>query len=214
LILDGDGEDAPVNINKMLMLLDENKVEMVVATRGKRHVKTLFKIGYVFFQIFGFILCNRIINHGTFSISKRAILEKATKNRNFDYSFVGGMMASKMTKRKIKCDRYPRRYGKSNLNKINLISYGLRVYAGIRPKVSYKIFQITSVLIVILSLMNLDENLTVEKFHLDSVIKAILYIYLILNTCYLPILIFLTVTHRLHLPEKFVLVNRAAVPRI
>lgn len=214
LILDGDGEDAPININKLLMKLDENKVEMVVATRGKRHVNTGFKIGYVFFQIFGFVLCNRIINHGTFSISKRASLEKAIKNRNFDYSFVGGMMASKMTKGKLKCDRHPRRYGKSNLNKINLISYGLRVYAGIRPKVSYKIFQITSVLILILSLMNLDENLWVENLQLTSVLNAILYFYLIFNTCYLPILIFLRVCHRLHPLEKFVLVNRAAVPRI
>jgi hypothetical protein len=214
LILDGDGEDAPININKMLMLLDENKVEMVVATRGKRHVKALFKIGYVFFQVFGFVLCNRNINHGTFSISKRAILEKATKSENFDYSFVGGMISSKMTKRKLKCDRHPRRYGRSNLNKINLISYGLRVYAGIRPKVSYKIFQITSVLIVILSLMNLGENLTVENFQITSIFKLILYFYLILNTCYLPILIFLKVTHRLYPQEKFVLVNRAAAPRI
>jgi hypothetical protein len=62
LILDGDGEDAPVNISKMLMLLDQYKLDLVLATRGKRHVRALFKIGYVLFQIFGFVLCNKIIN--------------------------------------------------------------------------------------------------------------------------------------------------------
>jgi hypothetical protein len=214
LILDGDGEDAPININKMLKVLDANNAEMVVATRGKRQVKALFKIGYLFFQIFGFILCNRKINHGTFSVSRRESLEKAVKNRNFDYSFVGGMIANKMTKEKLKCDRDPRRFGKSNLNKINLISYGLRVYAGINPKVNYKLYQITSALIGIFTLTSLDESFTLGNYQFSLFLNVILYLYLILNACYLPILLFLKGSQRLLSPEKFLVVNHAAVPRI
>jgi hypothetical protein len=214
LVLDGDGEDAPVNVSKMLKMFNENKVDMVVATRGKRHVKTLFKIGYRFFQFFGFVLCNKVINHGTFSLSKRSSLEEAIKNRNFDYSFVGGMISSKMTRKKIKCDRHPRRFGKSTLNKVNLISYGLSVYAGIRPKLSYKVFQIISALIVIVFLSNLDRSLAVENLQIPSALNGLAYFYFILNSCYLPVLVFLKASHKLQFPEKFVVVNHAAMPRI
>jgi hypothetical protein len=207
LILDGDGEDAPININKMLKLLDTSSSDIVVATRGKRHVKVLFKISYVIFQILGLVLCNRIINHGTFSLSKRGSLENAVKKSNFDYSFVGGIIASRMSKRKLKCHRHPRRFGKSNLNKIDLIRYGLRVYVGIRPKVSSNIYQLVSTLIAILTITNIHLNITVKNFQLIPVVTGVLIFYFSLNTFYLASLILLKASKKLNQPEKFVVVN-------
>ena len=128
IIMDGDGEDSPGDVVRMLEKIKTGEFCLVTAQRASRSVPISFKLGYLCFQIAGKVLTGKTINHGTFSISKRSELETWVKRDPFTQSFVGGLLSVSTSKVSVVCDRAPRRYGASRLDKYGLVTHGLKIW--------------------------------------------------------------------------------------
>ncbi len=75
LLMDGDGEDRPEEINKLLEQVKLNHGSSVVAKRVKRSEGLIFRLLYQFHKIITLIFTGRKINFGNFScLSKEDIL--------------------------------------------------------------------------------------------------------------------------------------------
>ncbi len=75
LLMDGDGEDRPEEINKLLEQVTLNHGSSVVAKRVKRSEGLIFRLLYQFHKIITLIFTGRKINFGNFScLSKEDIL--------------------------------------------------------------------------------------------------------------------------------------------
>ncbi len=152
IIMDGDGEDSPSDVPRLLEKIDEKGLNLVTAQRASRSVSFSFKVGYLCFQLAGKILTGKTINHGTFSVSRRSELETWVKRDSFTQSFVGGLLSVKTTKGSVICDRKPRRYGKSSLDKYGLITHGLKIWLSLSYLITSRLL-IATFLWVIMSVI-------------------------------------------------------------
>jgi len=143
IIMDGDGEDSPQDVPRLLAKMEIEEVNLVTARRGSRSVSINFKISYFCFKLGARILSGKSINHGTFSVSKRSELESWVKKDAFYQSFVGGLISTKTPKSFVNCDRSPRRYGTSRLDKSGLIEHGLRILISLSALISTRLLMAT-----------------------------------------------------------------------
>ena len=165
LIMDSDGEDSPGDVPELIKKLESGEYDFACATRKSRQTDFTFKIGYFGFQLLTRLLTGIYVRYGTFSVSRREVLQKIVKNDAFSQSFVGGLMATPNKKIMVDCDRGKRRYGESNMNKNNLIVHGLRILLALSPVISGRllftavvstIFSIFSIIgVVIAKILNL-----------------------------------------------------------
>jgi hypothetical protein len=145
LIMDSDGEDSPGDVPELIKELKSGEYDFACATRKSRQTDFTFKIGYFGFQLLTRILTGIYVRYGTFSVSRREILQKTVKNDAFSQSFVGGLMATPNKKVMVNCNRGKRRYGESNMNKNNLIVHGLRILLALSPTISGRLLFTTVV---------------------------------------------------------------------
>jgi hypothetical protein len=144
VIMDADGEDAPEDVSKLLSKLKDDNLDLVLATRESRKVGIGFKTGYIGFRLLVRILAGLNVNTGTFSASRRDFIERTVHADAFEQSMSGGLLVSNGKKSKIACERRPRRYGQSRMNRTNLILHGLRVLLALAPMISVRLLIFTS----------------------------------------------------------------------
>ena len=79
-IMDGDGEDNPNELSKMLILANKYKNSVVVSSRLKRNENLIIKLGYKLHLIIAFIFTWKWISFGNFSTFHSKILKKINYN--------------------------------------------------------------------------------------------------------------------------------------
>lgn len=127
LVLDSDGEDNPLDLKEMQLIIQNGDVDSVIAQRGKRHVKKFFSTGYFAFQALCLMLAGVWVNSGNFSLSRAGWLKNNIWNEPFTSNFGAGLVVAPGEKVKILCHRMPRRRGQSRMNKSGLINHGLNI---------------------------------------------------------------------------------------
>lgn len=152
IIMDGDGEDSPRDIPRMIARIENEDLDLLTAQRGSRSAPISFKLGYFCFQVVGKVLTGELINHGTFSVSRRIKLENWVQKETFSHSFVGGLVSISSSKGSLICDRERRRYGDSRLSNIGLIKHGLKIFVSLSPQVNYQLLLYGSLWVLFSSL--------------------------------------------------------------
>ena len=79
-IMDGDGEDNPNELSKMIILANKHKNSVVVSSRLKRNENLIIKLGYKLHLIIAFIFTWKWISFGNFSTFHSKILKKINYN--------------------------------------------------------------------------------------------------------------------------------------
>jgi len=78
VIMDSDGEDSPVSIKDLLLLLESGDVDIVVAQRKNRVETVRFKIFYFLYKMIFQLLTGRKISFGNFMAMKYCALKRLT----------------------------------------------------------------------------------------------------------------------------------------
>jgi hypothetical protein len=139
-IMDGDGEDNPNELNKMLILASKYKNSVITSHRLKRNENLIIRLGYQLHLIIAFIFTWRWISFGNFSTFHSKILKKINRNELFLAYSSGVLKNFKIVK--TFAVRQKRYFGTSKVSLLKLIEHSFRVISVYQTRVAINSFLI------------------------------------------------------------------------
>jgi hypothetical protein len=124
--MDGDGEDNPLEIKKMLSKAKKNLNFIITSHRKKRNENFIIKFGYKIHLIISFLLTWNWISFGNFSCFHSSNLKKLLVNNNIWYAYSAGVIKNCKIK-KLYATRQKRYFETSKVNFFKLIEHSLRI---------------------------------------------------------------------------------------
>lgn len=96
LVMDGDGEDAPEDIPRLLAELDSNeKAKIVFAERAKRSEGWMFSFFYTVYRFLHRVLVGHRVRVGNFSVMNRECLESLCTSSELWNHFAASAFATR-----------------------------------------------------------------------------------------------------------------------
>lgn len=173
-VIDGDGEDNPIHLNKMLTIAKKKNDYVVVSCRKTRRENLVIKFLYKLHLIIAFITTGKWISFGNFTTFHSKNIKKIILNKKYFLAFSSSIMKNcKIIK--TTSSRSKRYFGKSKVSFSFLFRHSLKVIGVFYKRVFifsliysvisiiylgyFSIFLIGMILIFnLLILMNIKEN--------------------------------------------------------
>ena len=133
-VMDGDGEDNPSEIKKMLDEATKHENFIVTSNRKKRRESILVVLLYRIHLIISFLFTFQWISFGNFTTFNSKHLPKLLSNNSSWYAHSSSVLKNCEVKR-IYAKREKRYFDKSKLNMLALMEHSLRVNAVFLPKI-------------------------------------------------------------------------------
>lgn len=126
VVMDGDGEDSPRDIIRLIDKCDNECYEKIVfARRTQRSESQLFKIFYLIYKLLYKFLTGQEIRVGNFSIIPLKILRQLVVVSEIWNHYAAGLLKAKLPYTEVPTKRSARLYGKSKMNFVLLVTHGL-----------------------------------------------------------------------------------------
>lgn len=155
LVMDGDGEDTPVEARRLIeKCVAENSSKIVFGRRTKRSENWRFRAFYELYKIVYKLLTGQEIRFGNFSAVPSKILRRAVFIPEIWNHYAAAVSKAKLPYTEIDTRRGVRLDGESKMNFVSLVVHGLSavsVYGeviGIRLLISTGFFTVVSVLLI------------------------------------------------------------------
>lgn len=126
VVMDGDGEDGPEDILRLCEAMDtENDEKVIFAERTRRSESHLFRFSYMLYQTAYWLLTNRRIRFGNFSIiPARRVWQLAVTPELWNH-YAAAVVKSRIPYALVSTQRKERITGNSKMNFISLLIHGL-----------------------------------------------------------------------------------------
>ncbi len=126
VVMDGDGEDRPEDISRLIDKCCEEKLKKIVfAYRRKRSESQKFKIFYLIYKKAFQLLTGKQIRFGNFSIVPQCSLNRLVAVAEIWNHYASGVIRSRLQYLEIVTDRGYRIAGESKMNFTVLVTHGL-----------------------------------------------------------------------------------------
>lgn len=150
ILMDGDGEDRPIEIKSLINKLIAEPDYSIVAKRIKRSEGLFFQLLYKFHKILTFLFTGEIINFGNYScLTKKDVKILSTKPSLWS-SFSGTLKKNVIKLNEVDSIRGRRYFGPSQMSFFKLLIHSFSIIAVYK----YRVLLRSSVIIVILQLIN------------------------------------------------------------
>lgn len=152
-VMDGDGEDNPSEIERLLHIFEQaghNKI--VFARRSRRSESRTFKLFYFIYKKIYKLLIGREFGVGNFSFIPASLLGTIVVVSEIWNHYSSGIYRSKIPYIEVDVPRTKRLSGKSSMNLVSLVTYGLSSIAVYGDIVGTRILLSVVVLLVVLLL--------------------------------------------------------------
>ena len=150
IIMDGDGEDRPVEIKSLVEVNKNNPDVSVVAKRFERSESFLFRFLYQIHKFICYIFTGELINFGYFSLLTKNDIKKIHSKPSLWSCFPSTVKRNIKNLNKINCIRGSRYFGSSHMSFFNLLIHSFSIIAVFK----YKVFLRSTFLIIILAYSN------------------------------------------------------------
>ena len=126
VILDGDGEDDPADVPRLLQRhLEEGGQKVVFAARRKRSESLVFQCFYRIYQLLHRLLTGRDIRVGNFSVvPPRAVASLVVTAETWSH-YAAAVAVSRVPRAEVATDRAQRIGGRSKMSFTSLVVHGL-----------------------------------------------------------------------------------------
>lgn len=155
VVMDGDGEDAPADIPRLIyQCKEQNYSKIVFAKRTQRSETLLFRMFYRVYKFLFKLLTGEDMEIGNFSIIPHKILNRVVILSEIWNHFAAGILKARVPFTTIPCKRNRRIAGRSKMNFVSLIMHGLSaisVYGdviGVKALLATLILMLASLLLV------------------------------------------------------------------
>jgi hypothetical protein len=126
VIMDGDGEDDPKDVPRLLEALHEHNERCIVfAARMKRSESWLFLVFYHLYRLVHLLLTGISVRVGNFSIVPGAYLPRLVLLWELWNHYAAAVFKSRIPYRTLPTRRAPRLAGRSRMNFSGLVAHGL-----------------------------------------------------------------------------------------
>lgn len=126
VVMDGDGEDTPEGVLKLVQRLDANGDSAVVfGARARRTEGLWFRVSYWFFKLAHRMLTGRSVRVGNFSILPAALLNKLVAVSELWNHYAASVFKARIPAEMTPIDRGHRIAGQSRMNFVSLLVHGL-----------------------------------------------------------------------------------------
>ena len=151
LLMDGDGEDRPVEIKKLVNESINKSNISIVAKRIKRSEGPIFQILYQIHKIITYVFTGKYINFGNYSCLTKKDVEKLNSKASLWSSYSGTLKKIIPELGEIDSIRGKRYFGPSKMSLLKLLMHSFAIIAVFK----YQVFLRSSFLIIILSYTNM-----------------------------------------------------------
>jgi glycosyltransferase involved in cell wall biosynthesis len=126
LVMDGDGEDNPFEIERLLKVAEQtNNHKIIFAKRTKRSESYTFKFFYFTYKKLYQILIGRDISVGNFSLIPAKLLKNVVVISEIWNHYSSGIYRSRIPYLEVPIPRAKRLDGKPKMNLVSLVTHGL-----------------------------------------------------------------------------------------
>lgn len=125
VIMDGDGEDKPEDVFRLLEYHARQPEPVIVASRATRSENIRFRLFYRIYKFFFLILTGKRIDFGNFMLLPAHVVSKLVYRVDFWNHLAATILHSKTSLRRIKTSRGERYKGMSRMNFEGLVTHGL-----------------------------------------------------------------------------------------
>ena len=151
VIMDGDGEDDPQDIPRLLGELgDQSSPRIVFAGRMRRSETLLFRMGYHGFRLLHWFLTGRSVRVGNFSALNRAAARQLALSSDLWNHYAATAFRLRIPIRVMHTNRGHRLAGQSHMNLVSLVTHGLSAISVFREAVCTRLLIATSFCLVLL----------------------------------------------------------------
>lgn len=165
MVMDGDGEDAPEDIPRLLNCLQERPgVGIVFAERLKRSEGWLFSFFYALYRLAHWLLVGHRVRVGNYSVMRRECLESLCVSSEMWNHYAAAVYAIRQPKAFIPTRRARRIAGASSMNFPALVTHGLSALSVFSDRISTRLLIAT----IVVGLMAVAATLVVVALHLTT----------------------------------------------
>ena len=147
ILMDGDGEDRPIEIKSFIDKIQNEPDKSVVAKRVKRSEGLIFQNLYTLHKLITFIFTGKKINFGNYSCLTKMDVEKIFSKASLWSSFSGTIKKYIKNYNEINSSRGLRYFGPSKMSLINLIIHSFSIIAVFKYQVLLRSCIIMSLMI-------------------------------------------------------------------
>ena len=149
ILMDGDGEDRPIEIKSLIDKITVNPETSVVAKRTKRSEGSLFKFLYEVHKIITFIFTGKKINFGYFSCLTKNDINILIGQASLWNNYSGSVKKHLNKYNSINSIRGYRYFGPSKMTLLNLVIHSFSIISVFK----YSVFLRSTFMIIILSFL-------------------------------------------------------------
>ena len=152
VVMDGDGEDAPEDIPRLLACLDENDNNKVVfAERTRRSETTMFRAFYALYRWTHVLLTGIPVRVGNFSVIPAAQLRRLVVVSELWNHYAAAVFKARTPKATVPTARAPRLAGRSRMNFVDLVTHGLSALSVHSELIGVRLLVVTATLIGVMA---------------------------------------------------------------
>ncbi len=170
--MDGDGEDRPEEIKKLVSKLKEYPDKVIVGERVKRSESSFFKVCYFIHKIITYTFTGQSIKFGNYTCLPKSIVEKMINEKATWNSFSGSLAKVVKNKVAIASERGTRYFGPSKMSFMNLLKHSFSIISVFKFGVIIKSF-IFCIVYLLLILKNIT-LVTLIPFYLIVILILII----------------------------------------
>ena len=175
ILMDGDGEDRPIELKRLIDKILEDPDKSVVAKRVKRSEGPFFRFLYFMHKLITYIFTGKKINFGNYSCLTKEDVRKLSTEASLWSSYSGSVKKKLESFNEIDSERGVRYFGPSKMSFLKLVSHSFSIIAVFKSQVFFRSFT----LILILTI--LDYNLGTQLNFLSIIIILFNIIILIVS---------------------------------
>ena len=151
ILMDGDGEDRPVEIKNLINESINKSNISIVAKRIKRSEGPIFQLLYQIHKIITYVFTGKNINFGNYSCLTKKDVEKLNSEASLWSSYSGTLKKIILEFGEIDSIRGKRYFGPSKMSLLKLLMHSFAIIAVFK----YQVFLRSTFLIIILSYTNM-----------------------------------------------------------
>ena len=177
ILMDGDGEDRPEELNSLFVKSKENPSKTVTLNRIKRSEGPFFKLLYEFHKILTYVFTGKLIKFGNYSCLPKTDVAKLTNEACIWSSFSGSVTKVISNRISIPSLRGKRYFGPSQMNFFNLLIHSFSIIAVFKSTVIFR-----SILFLFIYLFLVSNDLSIIT--LIPVFVLIVFLLLIIKVSF------------------------------
>jgi glycosyltransferase involved in cell wall biosynthesis len=153
VVMDGDGEDKPSDIPRLLdRLSGEQQATVVFAERTRRSESLVFRIFYRFYRILHKLLTGVAVRVGTFSALPYAVLDTLVVVSELWNHYAAAVFKARLPYTTVPTERGSRSSGRSRMDFASLVVHGLSALSVYGDVLGVRLLVVASALVLSLAL--------------------------------------------------------------